>query len=178
MKSNEKIMAAIKQRKSLCDPFLTVSKILETGGMGTWTGACCERIAAAELIDGENVRIAFLSMYPDLELMAEGLRACRNILECYVAHDILADACEMLCLEESMRGSINEVARILREMKWRDLFGICVKEDERMRMYAAAEIRQRLALAECREKLKELFCNFYVRVRHRHLIAVCKEARG
>lgn len=177
MKSNEKIMAAIKQRKSLCDPFLTVSKIFETDGMGTWTGVCCERIAAAELIDGENVRITFFDM-PNLELTAEGLRVCRGILECYVSPEILADACEMLCSETSVRVSINEVARILREMKWRDLFGICVKEDERMRMYAAAEIRQRLTLAECREKLKELFCNFYVRVRYRHLIAVCKEARG
>lgn len=51
MKLNEKIMTVIKRREFMQDPFLTVSKILETGGMGAWTDLCCRRIAAAGFVD-------------------------------------------------------------------------------------------------------------------------------
>jgi len=101
-KANEKIMTAIKQRGDLCIPFLTVGKILETAGMGAWTGLCCDRIADAGLIDGTDVCINFLNI-PDLEVTAEGLRKCREILECYAPQDILKDAHKILCLGESER---------------------------------------------------------------------------
>lgn len=177
MRSNEKIMTAIKQRGDLCIPFLTVGKILETAGMGAWTGLCCDRIADVGLIDGESVCIDFLNM-PDLEVTAEGLRKCREILESYVSQSILADAHELLCLEESARYHINEVARILREMGWRDLFNVLAKGDAREKVYAREELRQRLCLGVYREKVRRLFYNVIARVKYRHLLDVCKELRG
>lgn len=173
MKTNEKIMTAIKRRESLCDPFLTVGKILEAGGMGNWTALCCERVANAELIDGADVRINFLNM-PDLEVTAEGMRMCREILECYVSRDILKDAHEILCLEESARYHINEVARILREMKWCDLLGVCVKGEPRERVYAREEVCQRLCFGEARETLRKWCCNIVVRVKFRKLLSYCR----
>lgn len=177
MKTNEKIMTAIKRRESLYDPFLTVGKILEAGGMGNWTALCCERVANAELIDGTDVRINFLNM-PDLEVTAEGLRKCREILECYASQDVLKDAHKLLCLEESARYHINEVARILREMGWRDLFNVLAKGDAREKVYAREELRQRLCLGAYREKVRRLFCDVIARVKYRHLLDVCKELRG
>lgn len=177
MKSNEKIMTAIKRRESLCTPFLTVSKILETAGMGAWTGLCCDRIADAELIDGEDVRIDFLHI-GDLELTAEGVRCCREILEHYISWDVLKKVHELLCLEESARYHINEVARILRGMGWRDLLNVLAKGEPDEKVYAREEIRQRLCLADYREKVSRLFYNIVARAKYRHLIAVCKELRG
>lgn len=174
MKSNEKIMTAIKHRGDLSDPFVTVGKILEAGGMENWTGLCCDRIADAELIDMENVRIDFENI-GDLVLSVEGLVWCREILLCYVSRDIWTSIYKLLCLEESARYSINEVARILREMRWCDLFRVCMGEDEKMRRYAAMEIRQRLCLAGYREKVRRLYCDIVVRVKYRRLISVCKE---
>lgn len=177
MKSNEKIMTAIKQRGDLGDPLVRVGKILEAGGMENWTGLCCDRIAEAELIDGEDVRINFLNM-PDLEVTAEGLRKCRKILECYASQDILKDAHKLLCLEESARYHINEVARILRGMGWRDLLNVLAKGEPDEKVYAREEIRQRLCLGAYREKVSRLFYNIVARAKYRHLIAVCKELRG
>lgn len=173
-KANEKIMTAIRQRGDLCDPFLTVGKILETGGMKNWTNSCCSRIADLELIDGEEIRIDFLNI-PDLQITASGMKKCRDILESYVSQDVLKDAHEALCLEESVRYHINEVARILREMKWRDLFNVLAKGDTREKVYAREELRQRLCLGAGREKVRQLFYDVIVRVKYRRLISVCKE---
>lgn len=177
MKSNEKIMTAIRQRGDLCSPFLTVGKILETAGMETWTGLYCDRIAEKGLIDGEDVRLDFLHI-GDLELTAEGVRCCRTILECYISRDALKKAHELLCLEESARYHINEVARILREMKWRDLLNVFAKGDVQEKTFAKEEVWQRLCFGAARESLRKQYYNIVARVKYRHLIAVCKELKG
>lgn len=176
MKSNEKIMTAIKQRGDLCEPFLTVGKILKAGGMENWTGLCCDRIADAELIDMENVRVDFVNI-GDMELTAKGVWRCREILGSYVSEDVLADAYELLRLEESARYHINEVARILREMGWRDLFNVLTKGDTREKVYAREEVRQRLCFGGIRESLRKRYYNIVARVKFRDLLAVCKRVR-
>lgn len=176
-KANEKIMTAIRQRGDLCDPFLTVGKILETGGMKNWTNSCCSRIVDAELVDGEEIRIDFLNT-PDLQVTASGMRKCRDILESYVSQDVLKDAHEALCLEESVRYHINEVARILREMKWRDLLNVFAKGDVQEKTFAKEEVWQRLCFGAARESLRKQYYNIVARVKYRHLIAVCKELKG
>lgn len=59
----EKVMIAIKTRKMLELPFLSLGVILKTGGIegAGYLGMCSDQIAEAELIDGEDVRIDFIN---------------------------------------------------------------------------------------------------------------------
>lgn len=171
-KEDEKILIAIKRREPIEEPFLKLSKILDIGKTGNYLSLCSDRIADAELIDGESVRIDFLNFH-DLLLTAEGVRVCREILEGYVSDDILKDAYEALCEEAAVRESVNYIARLLREMKWSELFHTYKNSEERIRNLVVAEIRERLILFGCREKIHSLFYNVFVRVKYHRLISVC-----
>ena len=175
MKTDDKIMEAIKRRRPFEDPVLKLSTILETGDIGMYLSLCADRINEAELIDGEDVRIDFMN-FPDLLLTADGVWICRDILECYVSGDIVADAFEALCREEVERASVNDIALILREMKLNGLFRTCMKSDVRIRRLVIAEIFQRSIPCKCMRMMWSLLRQATVRVKHYDLIAVCKMA--
>ena len=49
-KADEKVMASIKRREPLCEPFIKLSLILKTGGVkgDGYLGMCGDRLAQAE----------------------------------------------------------------------------------------------------------------------------------
>lgn len=172
--TNERIMAAIKRREPTEPPFLRISTILEVGDVGMYLSLCADRIAEAELIDGEDVRIEFLN-FPDLLLTADGVRICRNILECYVSSDIVADAFEALCREEVARATIDNVAQVIREMKMPELFRTYIKSDTQTQQLVIVEFCQRSSLCKCMRKMRSLFSDAIVRIKYHDLISICKK---
>lgn len=175
-KTDEKVMASIRRREGLCEPFLRVGKILDVGGVGNYLSLCSNRIADAELIDGENVRIDFIN-FPDLELTAEGVRICRKILECYVSDDIIADAHEALCEETEARECANAISRLLKKMKLRELARAYIKSGARIRRFVITEICQRLILVRCARKMRSLFYSVFVRIKYRGLFKIIRQFR-
>lgn len=171
--TDERIFTAIKRREPLELPFLRISTILEVGDVGMYLSLCNERVEEAELIDGEDVRIDFMN-FPDLLLTADGVRICRDILECYVSDDIIADAFEALCWEEVSRAAIDNLAQILREMKLRELLRAYIKSDMRTRRFVIAEFFQRSALCKCMRKMHSMIRGAIVKVKYHDLISACR----
>ncbi len=83
--------------------------------METWAGLCCDRIAAENLIDMEVVQIDLINM-PGLCLTADGIMACRRILESYIDYDTLRGVFKWMCSEELINGEINTAVQVLRGM--------------------------------------------------------------
>lgn len=178
MKNYEKVFHAIKTREPLETPFLSLRLILKTGGIEAagYLGMCSDRIAEADLIDGEDVRIDFIN-FPDLLLSADGVRECRNILENYVSNDIIADAFKALCHEESIRAEISILAAKLRELGAVNLIKLYVKcGDKQIRQFVAAEAYHRFFLSGILRKLRSLFYSGFVRVKYHRLFSVVDTA--
>lgn len=173
--TDEKIMEAIRKREPLEEPYLNVSKILEAGGSGMYLSLCSDRIAESELIDGEDVCINFVD-FPDLLVTAEGVRVCREILECYVSKGIVLDAYKALCNEAELRESINAYAKMLRDIKLVGLFRMYIKSAKGDRRYVAAELCQRFILAGCIRRVRGLYYDIFVRIKYRGLLSICSKA--
>jgi len=169
-RTDEKIMASIRRRGPLEEPFLKASRILDAGGMGNYLSLCNDRIADAELIDGEDVRIDFLG-FPDMDLTAAGVRICRKVLECYVPGDIIEDAHEALCGEKSAREHVNIISQMLRTAAPRELFRTFIRSDARIRRFVAAEICQRLVPVRCYRRMRGACCNIFVRIKYHGLLS-------
>ncbi|MCI8564957.1 MAG: hypothetical protein HFI39_01340 [Lachnospiraceae bacterium] len=167
----EKVMTSIRSREPLCEPFLRLSKILEVGKLPAgYLRLCSDRIADAELIDGEDVRIDFVN-FPDMELTAAGVRTCRKILECYVSDDMIADAHEALTEEKAERAHINIISRTLREMNLYGLARALIKSDTRIRQFVIAEIFQRSVLIWCFRKIRNACYDILVRIKYHGLLS-------
>lgn len=178
MKNYEKVFHAIKTREPLEAPFLSLGLILKTGGIEAagYLGMCSDRIAEADLIDGEDVKIDFIN-FPDLLLSADGVRECRNILENYVSKDIISDAFEALCHEESIRAEISILAAKLRELGAVNLIKLYVKcGDKQIRQYVMAEAYNRSFLSGIVRNLRSLFYSGFVRVKYHRVFSAVDTA--
>ena len=174
----ERVMTAIKTRKPLDMPLLSLGLILKTGGIEArgYLGMCADRIAEADLIDEEDILIDFVN-FPDLLLSADGVRECRDILENYVTEDIVADAFEALCHEEAIRAEISILAARLREMGAVNLIKLYVKcGDKQIRQFVAAAAYHRFFLSGILRKLRSLFYSGFVRVKYHRLFSVVDTA--
>lgn len=171
-KADEKVIISIRSRAPLCEPFLKVSKILDMGDTGNYLSLCNDRIAEAELIDGEDVRIDFVN-FPDMELTAAGVRICQNILDSYVSEDIIADAQEALYGEKAVRTHINIISQTLRETNLYGLVRVYIKSDARIRRFVAEEICQRFIPVRCFRAIRNMYYGIFVRIKYRGLISVC-----
>ncbi|WP_394524353.1 hypothetical protein [Lacrimispora sp. JR3] len=115
----ERALTAIKARKDLSPPMISVYNLLRIGKVETWAGQCCDRIADANLIDMEDVQIDFINM-PGLCLTADGIMACQDILESYIGKDTIRDAFKWMCSEESINADVNTAVQVLRGLNgWR-----------------------------------------------------------
>lgn len=171
-KADEKVMVSIRRREPLGEPFIKLSLILKTGGIEAeeYLGMCGDRISDALLIDGEDVRIDFMN-FPDMELTAAGVRICRDILECYVSEDIITCAHGALIEEKTKRSHINIISQTLREMKLYGLVRAFIKSDIRIRRFVVTEICQRFILVWCFRKMRSVYYDILVRVKHHGLLS-------
>ncbi len=178
MKSDERILYAIKTRQPLEAPFLSLGLVLKTGGVEAegYLGMCSDRIAEAELIDGENVRIDFVN-FPDLLLSADGVKKCQEILENYVSNSIITDAFEALCDEENIRAEINMMAGTLRGLGTIALLRTYARcRDKRIRKFITEEVYHRSFLPVVARQLRKRIRGVLVRVKYHRLLSAVDAA--
>ena len=122
--ARERALTAIKARRDLSSPLISVYNLLRIGKVETWAGLCCDRIAAENLIDMEEVQIDLINM-PGLCLTSDGIMACRHILESYIDKDTLRDVFKRMRSEESINWHINTAVKVLRNMSNAGLKKLC-----------------------------------------------------
>ena len=150
--ARERALTAIKARKDLSPPLISVYNLLRIGKVETWAGQCCDRIADANLIDMENVQIDFINM-PGLCLTADGIMACQDILESYIDKDTLRDAFNWMCSEEFINDNVNIAVQVLRDLNgprlrklYREADALQLSEGTNAQELIQEEMRQRSLL--------------------------------
>lgn len=174
------IYKAIRERRDIEEPFLQLSTILKAGGISAagYLQMCADRIAEADLLDDEDVRIVF-ERFPDLLLSSDGVWVCRDILEKYVSPGIWWDAYEILCLEEERRYHISQMAKLLRAQDLKGLYKMYQEApDVKIKRWVLAEVYYRSAPAAFVRKVKKTFRCLVVRVKHRRLLSFVKTVAG
>ena len=159
--ARERALTAIKARKDLRPPMISVYNLLRIGKVETWAGQCCDHIADANLIDMEDVQIDFINM-PGLCLTANGIMACRHILESYIDYDTLCDVFKWMCSEESINADVNTAVQVLRGLNgprlrklYREADALQLSESINARELIREEMRQRSPFMALARKVKK-----------------------
>lgn len=182
MKTEDRMMQAIRQRKDLPPTHISLRKLLACGDMEHYLNLCSDRLAKEEMIDGENIEINFAD-FPDLLFNSDGLFECRHILENYLSADMLIDAWELLRDAERRNNEINSLAAAFREMKLRELWK-CYKETkpddagQLARKWIAAELWGRFFISCIQRKAEEALMHVYVNVKYKRLFDMIRTATG
>lgn len=182
MKTEDRMMEAIRQRKDLTPALISLRKLLASADMEHYLDLCSNRLAEEKMIDGENVEINF-SDFPDLLFNSDGFFECRHILENYLSADILADAWQLLHDAERKNNEINSLAAAFRKMKLQELWKCykAMKSDEAgqlARKWIAAEAWNRTLFSSIGRKAKEALRHAYVNVRYKRLFDMIRTAAG
>lgn len=148
----ERALTAIGHRRDLSQPTISVYNLLKVGKVEAWAGLCCDRIADANLIDMEDIIIDLINP-PGLCLTADGVRICRNILECYIDKEMLCNVFEWMRSEESINKNVNTAVQVLRNMNvprlrklYREADTLQLSESINARELIREEMRQRSLL--------------------------------
>ena len=182
MKTEDRMMQAIRQRKDLTPTRISLRKLLACGGMEHYLDLCGQRIAENEMLDGDDTEINFAD-FPDILFTSEGLFDCRHILENYLSVDMLMDAWQLLHDAERKDNEINSLAAAFREMKLVELWK-CYKEtksDEAgqlVRKWILAEVWSRSFISNIWRKAREALTQIYVNVRYKWLFDMIRTAAG
>lgn len=75
----------LKNRTSVHEAMFDVYKILEVSKVGIWGKSCCDRISEALPIDGNHVKLDYISNPPSILLDCVGIIKCENILKSYIS---------------------------------------------------------------------------------------------
>lgn len=172
MKFNEEVLAAIKKRRSLERPLISLRDILKAGGIeeSGYLKMCADRIAEVELIDAEEVQIDFLN-FPDLHLTADGLKECQGVLENYIPVDVIKRNFSTLCVEESRRESVNMLAEKLRDLRLIELFEMYYEcKEKEIRKFIVAEAYHRSIFVGMQRVFYEGYINLLMKIKYRHLL--------
>lgn len=179
----ERTLKVIRQREDLDKPTLSVQLILKTGGMEMYSNMCCDRISEEELIDGEDVQINFAN-FPDINLTADGILQCKEILESYVQDKVLSDAFSLVCEIEMMDREIHKMARIFRDMSYMELVKNYKEMDnypddntiKRIRKYISTEIWSRSIFMAIKRRITKFVSDIYLKIKYRGLFQYMKQA--
>lgn len=166
----KEILTAIKLREDLEKPMVSVRSLLKEADRENYLDMCCDRLADNELLDGEDALIDF-DDFPNIKLTADGLQNCKDILECYMSHDLVKRVYRLLCETESMNCGINNYARILRDMKTFELLKAHskMKPDEDAAVYIRAELWHRSIFSWIARKVRYGCTRLYVNIKYKHL---------
>lgn len=180
MKTEDRMMEAIRQRKDLPPTHISLRKLLACGDMEHYLELCSNCIAESEMIDGEDTSIN-LTDFPDILFTSEGLFDCRHILENYLSDDILMDAWKLLLDAERRNNEINSLAAAFRKTKllelWKWYKG--TKPDEAgqlVRKWIVAEMWSRSFFCNIWRKAKEALAHVYVGVKYKQLFDTMRTA--
>lgn len=168
------VIEAIKKRKDVDLPKISVCKLLGCVGLKEWGIRCCDRIDEAELIDFENVFID-IENFPDILLSSIGMIKCKYLLLNYITKEQFENCFNYIVeLEEQVR-NINNFAAILRKSTVRNLvklYLISKKYDGStgIKKHVLEEIKARLTFRFFQSNLKEWIKKVFFFSRHRKLL--------
>lgn len=173
MKSKDRMIRAIRNRKDLEPKVISLKKLLASGGMEHYLNLCSDRLTAELMIDGENIKMNFAD-FPDILFTESGLFDCRHILENYLSLDVLMDARQLLLDRERINREVNNVAAAFRKMKLRKLLKMyknhkLSKSGRLVRKWIMWEIWSRTPLSCIWRKIKEIFARIHVRAKYKWL---------
>ena len=182
MKTEDRMMEAIRQRKDLPPTHISLRKLLACGDMEHYLELCSNRIAESEMIDGEDTSINFTD-FPDILFTSDGFFECRHILENYLSDDIVMDAWQLLHDAERKDNEINSIATYLRKMKLWDLWKWYkeTKSDEAgqlVRKWIVAEVWGRSFFSNIWRKAREALIQLYVNVKYKPLFDIMRNYAG
>lgn len=180
MKTEDRMMEAIRRRKDLPPAQVSLRKLLACGDMEHYLELCSNRIAESEMIDGEDASINFTD-FPDILFTSEGLFDCRHILENYLLVDIVMDAWQLLHDAERKDNEINSLAAAFRKTKLLDLWKWYkrTKSDEAgqlVKKWITAEVWSRSFFHNIWKKAREALTQIYVNVRYKRLFDMIRTA--
>lgn len=187
MKTEDRMLIAIRSRKDLEPAKISLRKLLASGGMEHYLNLCSDRLAEHEMIDGEDTTFNFVD-FPDVFFTTDGFFNCRHILENYLPFDTLADAWQLLIKAEQKNKEINHMAADFRKMKWRNLLKYYAKwnlhktnentEQEAKQLvlqWMAMEMWSRTFFAGIWRKSKEALTHIYVSWKYRGLFNIIRD---
>lgn len=183
MKSDDKMLIAIRNRKDLEPTLISLRKLLASENMEHYLNLCSDRLAEGEKIDGQDTQINFAD-FPDILFTSEGLFDCRHILENYLPIDSLIDTWQLLRDIERDKEEINSVAAAFREMKLRELWKCYQQQDIEkypeagrvVRGWIAEELWSRSFFSGIYRKTREALTQLYVSWKYRGLFNIMREA--
>lgn len=185
-KADERVLTAIKKREDLERPTVSVIKLLDLGKNVIYSNLCCNRIADAELIDGQDVQIDFLN-FPDIKLTVEGMLISKEILRCYISEKLYDDMLDLLSDTDVLNSGVNDIARILRNSSFKTLYktlkGMDTRKYDFLEMddaqvfaeYIRKEMWQRSVAMKIIRKVRMECITAYTKVRYREMISIMKQ---
>lgn len=119
----------LKNRTSVHEAMFDVYKILEVSKVGIWGKSCCDRISEALLIDGNHVKLDYISNPPSILLDCVGIIKCENILKSYISGEAYNELEDFAWkLHDHARGK-NHLLDVLRGYTGKELRGF-LKESQ------------------------------------------------
>lgn len=176
-KADKEILTAIRNRRDLERPMVSVRGLLKQVDRENYLDMCCSRLADSELLDGEDACIDFTD-FPNIELSADGLQSCKSILECYISRDLLAQVYGFTCRTERMNCAINNYAEILRGMTAFQLLKahLGMKPGEDAAVYIRAELWSRFIFAAIVRKVQYGCTKLYVHIKYHRIFRAARNA--
>lgn len=188
MKSEDRMIRAIRNRKDLESAVISLRKLLASGGMENYLNLCSDRLADELMIDGEDTAFNFTD-FPDILFTSDGFFDCRYILENYLPFDTLVDAWQLLIKAERENSEINRMAADFRKMKLLDLMEYYIKwqshktkddpeQDAKQLVcqWIAWEVWSRSLFSGIWRKTKEALMQLYVSWKYKGLFDIMRTA--
>lgn len=166
------LLKQIKEGGYLPDAMIDVHKVLANAGMELYEKLCCDRIEAAGLVDGMHV--SHIPPAPwTLQMDAQGIGICREILGAYLQPQNLEDMQKLLQSCQDYYTSLNNMLYSLRKMSVDDLKAV------RMEKFAykvsEQDIKDIADLYEAERKRRRMPC--YIRRMCDRMTFVCRMIR-
>lgn len=113
---NDLVIEAIRNRKPLQAPAVSLVKMLEISNTQAFLRACTERILDKELFDNDSIKIDIEIPY-NLMFTAKGLIKAEDILKSYVADEKLKEFTEDLKDYDAIIKTASNLAHLLSMMR-------------------------------------------------------------
>ena len=171
----------IFKRKNIPERLYSMNKILDTYGYGQYAGIACNRIANANLLDGEHVQIDFIE-FPNILVDYHGVIKCEDILLGYIDIKDLSTLEEAMVSNHSLIKLYNNMMEYLRGMSVKDILGIIkqtIKSESKdviemkwkIIKICVLEITARSMLNKIVQKIYYLYLKCYCKIKYKDIFS-------
>lgn len=169
----------IRERRFIREPLVSLRKLMDSTEFGSYFNICSNRIADAELIDGEHVQINFINL--DLQMDLIGFASCKDILISYVSVEYLNKVEQYVRLHSELAAGNNQMIKLLMDKSKKELKTM-LNESMKCKnlQFAVSLIKEELEargfVNSIRIKTKEILLKLYVAIKYKNLILSIKKA--